>query len=797
MKTKEFIKKTGLLFLLCTVLTANVGERSAYSDATQNELLLQDALRISEAMPSNKEYLYDEDGDSSDWLELVNIGTDPISLENCWLSDNGKKLWKWQLPAVSLNAGERLVVFCSGKDRKQGELHTNFALAKKGGEIYLNSPSGQPLDSVVYGEIEKDMSAVFLSEAGNVRAEPLITYQATPGFPETAEGYEAFLSSAEYHGVLTINEAVSHNSTFKLQNSKDYYDWIELKNTGKETITLSDYYLSDDDDDLFKSRLPDIELKEGELFLVFCSDNSNLSTNAAFHVDFAVGAKDRLYVTSVESGLSDRVYVHDVPPGGSIGRIDGRAGFWYFAQPTPGKENADGYRSISQPPIASVAQGVYSKTDSFLVELNGKGTIYYTLDGKSPDSSDQEYLGPIEVSSTTVLRAVCQEDDKLISLPATFSYILEDGDGLPVTSLVCDPKQMFGATGVYYGARALKAKADANVAFFDPDGIGFSSDCSVELHGARSRTTYQKKSFELKFAARYGGPLAYDLFGDGRITAFSSLLLRGGSVSRLDTLRDCLASKLVYEVCPELYPQNVRYTTVYINGKYYGIYAWREAYSETYFEDHTGHPAEHVEMKRAPLTGGEPWELFNYITTHNMKTAEEYESVCEKLDMESLAKWMALEAYFDNHDLGGNIRYVKTTQTGKWEIILYDLDYTCVNETASWDMMLSAYQLGPVCKALLANPDFRDLLLKICGDLHAQGLTTDRIQRLLEELLESLPDEAVQRDCARWNEDYSKWGLNLNALRRNLTTVRMESWLKGLQKLTLASDEQMKAYFSG
>ena len=117
MKTKEFIKKTGLLFLLCTVLTANVGERSAYSDATQNELLLQDALRISEAMPSNKEYLYDEDGDSSDWLELVNIGTDPISLENCWLSDNGKKLWKWQLPAVSLNAGERLVVFCSGKDR--------------------------------------------------------------------------------------------------------------------------------------------------------------------------------------------------------------------------------------------------------------------------------------------------------------------------------------------------------------------------------------------------------------------------------------------------------------------------------------------------------------------------------------------------------------------------------------------------------------------------------------------------------------------------------------------------------
>lgn len=796
MKPTEFIIRTALLSLLCTVFTGIVGGHSAYGSAEQNEMLLQNALRISEAMPSNKEYLYDEDGDSSDWLELVNIGTDSVSLENCWLSDSGKKLRKWQLPAVSLDVGERVVIFCSGKDRKQGELHTNFALSKNGGEIYLNSPTGQPLDSAVYGEMEKDMSAVFLSESGNVRAEPLLTYLATPGFPETAGGYEAFLASAEYHGALTINEAVSHNSTFILPNSKDYYDWVELKNTGKETISLSDYYLSDDDDDLFKSRLPDIQLKAGELFLVFCSGNRNLSTNTAYHVDFAIGAKDRLYVTSNRGGLSDKMYVHDVPPDGSIGRIDGWDGFWYFVKPTPGKENTDGYRSISEPPTASVEQGVFSKRDSFLVELSGKGTIYYTLDGKDPDSSDQEYLGPIEVASTTVLRAACKENDKLISLPATFSYILEDEDGLPVTSLVCDPKQMFSATGVYDGARALKAKADANVSFFDPEGIGFSSDCSVELHGAKSRTTYQKKSFELKFPARYGGPLEYDLFGDGWITEFSSLLLRGGSISRMDTLRDCLASKLVYEVCPELYPQNVRYTTIYINGEYYGIYAWREAYSETYFEKHTGHPAENVEMKRAPLTGGELWELFNYITTHHMSTAETYESVCEKLDMESLAKWMALEAYFDNRDLGGNIRYVKTTQTGKWEVILYDLDYTCMTETASWDMMLSAYQLGAVCKALLANPDFKELLLRICGDLQVKGLTTDNIQKTLEELLETLYDEAVQRDCARWNEDYSKWELNVNAFRRNLSTGRMDSWLKGLQKLTLASDEQMKAFFS-
>ncbi len=38
-------------------------------------------------MPSNGVTLFDEDGDSSDWVELVNISADPVSLENCWLSE--------------------------------------------------------------------------------------------------------------------------------------------------------------------------------------------------------------------------------------------------------------------------------------------------------------------------------------------------------------------------------------------------------------------------------------------------------------------------------------------------------------------------------------------------------------------------------------------------------------------------------------------------------------------------------------------------------------------------------------
>ena len=610
------------------------------------------------------------------------------------------------------------------------------------------------------------------------------------------EGYEDSLAASDRHGALTINEAVSHNASFSKQKGK-YYDWVELKNTGEDAIHLGDYYLSDNADKLQKYRLPDLELKAGGLFLVFCSGDSSLGSKTLFHANFAIGADETLYLSAQDGTISDQVHVHDIPLNGSIGRMDGCDGFWYFASPTPERENGQGYREVSSAPSASVAQGVYNGDEPLTVELSGNGAIYYTLDGSVPDRSDPQYLSPIEVTSTTILRAVCEEDGKLPSQPATFSYILNEQDSLPVTSLVCEPADMFGAYGVYYADRLMDAKCDANVSFFDTNGEGFSSDCSVELHGAHSRTSYDKKSFELKFAARYGGPVEYDLFGDGNVTAFSSLLLRGGSSVKLDTVRDCFASKLVYEVCPTLYPQNMRYTAVYINGKYHGLYAWREAYSGAYFEDHADARAKKVSMARAPLASGELLELFNTITTHNMADSEMYESVSALLDLDSLAGWMAIEAYFDNQDINGNIRYVKLAEDGKWQMVLYDLDYSCLTELTGWATVMASYQVGPVCKALLASPDFRELLLQKCAALCQNGLTTDNVQRIYDELLLQLDDEAVAKDCARWNDDFSKWEANTKALRERLSEARMRNWLENLKALTKASDEQMHRYFPG
>lgn len=74
-------------------------------------------LRLSEVAPADFELLPDEDGEYSGWIELENAGATPLDLHGCGLSIDRNRPLRWTFPALVLPAGERLVVFASGKDR--------------------------------------------------------------------------------------------------------------------------------------------------------------------------------------------------------------------------------------------------------------------------------------------------------------------------------------------------------------------------------------------------------------------------------------------------------------------------------------------------------------------------------------------------------------------------------------------------------------------------------------------------------------------------------------------------------
>ncbi|MGC3959328.1 MAG: lamin tail domain-containing protein [Verrucomicrobiota bacterium] len=107
------------------------------------------AVVISEFLAVNTGGLTDEDGDSSDWIEIHNNATTALNLAGWRLTDEADNLDKWVFPSTNLSPGGYLVVFASGKNRaiSGAPLHTSFSLSAEGEYLALVQPDGLTITS--------------------------------------------------------------------------------------------------------------------------------------------------------------------------------------------------------------------------------------------------------------------------------------------------------------------------------------------------------------------------------------------------------------------------------------------------------------------------------------------------------------------------------------------------------------------------------------------------------------------------------------------------------------------------
>ena len=154
-------------------------------------------LVITEILAANESGLIDEDGEAQDWIEIYNRGSRVLDLAGWSLSDDEAEPGRWVFPSWSMGPGTYLIVFASGKDRKnpsgQNRLHTNFRLATDGEFLGLYSPdSPRTLASgfsPTYPEQRNDHSFGYDSEGA-------LRYFATPT-PGAPNGTSTILSVTE------------------------------------------------------------------------------------------------------------------------------------------------------------------------------------------------------------------------------------------------------------------------------------------------------------------------------------------------------------------------------------------------------------------------------------------------------------------------------------------------------------------------------------------------------------------------------------------------------------------------
>ena len=745
---------------------------------------------ISEVQSRNFSTVLNAAGQLCDWVELYNHGDQAVTLDNAYLSNDPNDRGKWQIQNLTLQPGERVVIRCSGSTAAGGE--ADFNLSKDGGTVTLTSAMGSVIDQVTFPPLGKDR--VWALQSDGTYAE---TMAATPGYENTAAGSEAYNQTRSFAaGPLIIAEAMPSNSTFNEQSDGKCYDWVELRNISDETIDLSDYYLSDDPDLPKLFQLPGKKLKAGECVVITCSGSAQLTGNHIY-APFTLGRDESwVYLTGSDGSFVDILQIYDVPYQGSVGRMDGDSGTYYFTTPTPGASNGTGVAFVSATPVVETPDGVFNNVGSIEVTISG-ANVRYTTDGSIPTARSTAYTGPITLTGTTVIRAVSFQEGGAPSDVVTASYIINENHTLPVVSLALDDDDIFGAEGIYTKYRVEK-EVLCNVTLYEESGE-FSIDCGIEMFG-HTGLKDPKKSFKINFRGRYGDPyLNYEVFGDKGPAVYESLLIRAGQDYPKSIFRDELFTSLCKEGTDNVLTQHNKFCILYINGEYFGIYCLKEAYSETYYAENEGVTVDTVEVVQAPFAmGTELYDLYKYCRENDLREAEHYEYVTSKIDIDSMIDWMIFEAYCTNGDVQQNLRYFRSSENGgKWQFAYYDLDWAFYYYNGFIHVLDpgKTWQHLGFTRGLAKNAEFRQQLLERCSYFMNGTLSNENVLAKIDYYYELLKPE-VERERERWTGSYDAWENEVNKLRSFITDRdHWGSLINHLYRYVNLTDAEAEQYF--
>lgn len=709
-------------------------------------------LRISEIMTKNRATIAAPDGSFHDWVELQNVSDEPLSLEGWALSDGPAKE-PWLLPARELAPGECCLIFAGGKDAGEGA--APFALSAEE-TLCLFAPSGTLADSLLCPELRADESLARAAD-GSIST----GFWATPGYPNTDEGYEAFAASRAPDGPLVINEVMTANPKHPAAPGAEREDWVEIKNVSDSAVALDGYLLWDGSHADEPFRLPARTLAPGACVVIVCGGEG--AEDAPFSLDADL---DRLYL-GTEDSLCDYLPLHDVPVDGSCGRTEEQDGFFYFSSPTPGRDNGEGFRMVSAAPEALTPDGVYDGVDALSVSLSAPGRIHYTLNGSRPGTLDAVLDGSLSLKKTTVLRACAIEEGKAPSRTVTLSYIINEGHSLPVLSLAVDDPSSF--RHVYLnGMKGVELPG--SLSLYD-GGLVFTRACGLQMSGSGS-LELPKKSMAVMFRGCYGdGSLDCDLFDSG-VSKYASLQMRAGEAYPTTIIQSDLFQDLCLSMSDSLLTQHSKFCVLYINGEYYGIYCLKEKFSRQYYASLKGVSKESVTMLKYPAANTSSFyqELIAFCRSADLSDPEQYRQFCSLVDVDSLIDWYLIQGVSGNTDIGGNARMFKSTENGgQWSFALYDLDWGFVNGSSIFnnlhtDNYYHSGQAREIMEAAMKNEEFRDRILTRYAAVYDTSLSNEAFLAQIDAY-EALLAPEIARERQRWNGEAAGWYLRLDQLR--------------------------------
>ena len=168
----------------------------AYRESfTKNQTLV-----ISEVVSSNCKLLPQND-QFNDLIELQNVGSETINLNDYYLSDKKKNPFLWQMPHVELAPGECYVVQASGN---QNVYEAPFKIPATGEAVYISDKNGQCIEALYVPPLTPDTSYGRSGDVMNYFELPSIGRPNPEGASDITDTPQASLGSGPLSGPARV-----------------------------------------------------------------------------------------------------------------------------------------------------------------------------------------------------------------------------------------------------------------------------------------------------------------------------------------------------------------------------------------------------------------------------------------------------------------------------------------------------------------------------------------------------------------------------------------------------------------
>jgi hypothetical protein len=281
----------------------------------------------------------DNMGEPEPWIEILNAGANPLSLDGYFLADNfTNNLMQWAFPAgITLAPGEHKLIWADGEPAETDavNVHTGFRIDYFGKLALVRLVGGQPQ---IVDQLSWKLPNPNLTYGSYPDAQPVFRYTLQDPTPSA--------TNVRRPVALMINEWMASNThtTNNTANTNAFDDWFEIYNGESFSVDIGGYYFTDD---FFNPTVRGIvpsngqyRIPAGGYLLVWADSKPSLNSpaRADLHVNFKLGSSFGSIGLYAPDGLTaiDTVSYPQQFADVSEGRFpDGASARQFMPRPTP------------------------------------------------------------------------------------------------------------------------------------------------------------------------------------------------------------------------------------------------------------------------------------------------------------------------------------------------------------------------------------------------------------------------------------------------------------------------------